>query len=360
MSQDNGGAAHSGAESHTDDNRRLSRVSPEPSPQEGSALVVLGQCSGEALLAALAPEVERARAYAQQSRAENTRRAYGADLRAFAAWCALRGLSHLPASGETLALYLAHMADAGRKVATIGRALVAISQAHRLAGQDSPRSHRAVQETFKGIRRALGTKQEGKAPLMLDGLRRAVETLPETLSGARDRAVLVLGFASALRRSELVGLNLEDLVFGNDGITVSLGRSKTDQEGMGRKVGLPFGSNPLTCPVRAVRAWLNAAGIASGPLFRAVTRHGKVRPKRLSAGAVVGIVKAAAQRAGLDPRAFAGHSLRSGLATSAAKAGKGERAIMKQTGHRSVAMVRKYIRDAELFGADNAASGIGL
>lgn len=344
----------------TPDNRRLSRASPERAPEGGASLVVVEQPSEPGPLATLAPEVGRAGAYAAASRAENTRKAYASDLRSFAAWCAERGLCPLPAQGATVAVYLAHMADGGSKVSTIGRALVAISQAHKLAGHDSPRSHRAVQETFKGIRRTLGTAQKGKAPLMVDALRRSVEALPVGLSGLRDRAVLVLGFATAFRRTELVGLDITDLAFGSDGIIVDLGRCKTDQEGKGRQLGVPYGSNPATCPVRAVRAWVDAAAITSGPLFRAINRHGKVSPKRLSDGSVATIVKEAAERAGLDPKVFAGHSLRSGLATSAAKAGKSERAIMRTTGHKSVAMVRKYIKDAELFGSDNAASGIGL
>lgn len=333
-------------------------MSTPPDVSPSAALLVLADGPAARALA-LAPEIESAEGYAAASRAENTRRAYGSDVRAFAAWCAARGLAALPAAPESVALYLAAMADAGRTVATIGRALVAISQAHKLAGLDSPRSHRAVQETFKGIRRTLCIAPKSKAPMMVDALRSAVETLPAGLLGERDRALLVLGFAGGFRRSEIVGLDVADLDFGAEGLAVTLRRSKTDQEGAGRKVGIPYGGNPATCPVRAVRAWLDASGITTGAVFRAVNRHGRVSPERLSDRSVANIVKGAAERAGLDPERFAGHSLRAGLATSAAKAGKSERSIMATTGHRSVTMVRRYIRAAELF-SDNAASGIGL
>lgn len=310
-------------------------------------------------LAHLAPELASAKSYAAASRAENTRRAYASDLSAFRSWCAERGLCALPAEPGTVALYVAHMADCGRKAATIGRALVAISQAHKLAGHDSPRGHRAVREVMAGIRRTIGTVQKGKAPLPVSVLRTAAGEGREDRIGLRDRALLVLGFAGGFRRSEIVSLDAADLDFRAEGLVVTLRRSKTDQEGAGRVVALPYGSNPGTCPVRAVRAWLDAAQVAEGPVFRAVDRHDNVSPERLSDRSVANIVKAAAALAGLDAAAYSGHSLRAGLATAAAKAGKSERTIMKQTGHKSERMVRRYIRDASLFD-ENAAGGIGL
>lgn len=310
-------------------------------------------------LAHLAPELASAKSYAAAARAENTRRAYASDVGAFASWCSAKGLCSLPADGPTVALYLAHMADEGLSVATIGRALVAISQAHKLAGHDSPRAHRAVRETFAGIRRTLGTAQRGKAPMMPEAIRSAAAAGRDDVLGARDRALLACGFAGAFRRSELVSLDVADLDFRAEGLAVTLRRSKTDQEGAGRIVALPYGSNLDTCPVRALRGWLDAAGITAGPVFRGVNRHGRVSGERLSDRAVALIVKAAAERAGLDAASYSGHSLRAGLATAAAKAGRSERAIMRQTGHRSERMVRRYIRDASLFD-DNAAGGIGL
>src|SRR3982751_5216357 len=177
--------------------------------------------------------------------------------------------------------------------------------------------------------------------------------------GIRDRAIILLGFASAFRRSELVGLNVEDCTFSKDGLTVRLSHSKTDQEGAGRKIGIPYGSNPETCPVRVLHAWMEEAGITSGPLFRSITRHGQVQPGSLSGVDVARIVKKLAQRAGLDASKYAGHSLRAGHATSAAIAGASERSIMVQTGHRSVQMRRRYIRDGSLF-RENSAGKLGL
>jgi len=308
---------------------------------------------------ALVELVEQAKGYAAASRAGATRRAYGSDWAAFTAWCASAGTASLPAAPSTVAVYLAHLAEQGRAVASIGRALVAISQAHRLAGHPSPRSAAVVGETMRGIRRTHGVAQGSKAPVLVEQLRAMLEALPATTMGDRDRALLALGFAGAFRRSELVGLDVGDLAFNRDGLEVTLRRSKTDQEGQGRKVGVPYGGNPSTCPVRAVRAWLDAAAIVDGPVFRSVNRHGQVSADRLSDRAVALVVQRHAAAHGLDAARFGGHSLRSGLATTAAKAGKSERAIMAQTGHRSVTMVRRYIRDASLF-TDNAAAGIGL
>jgi integrase len=179
------------------------------------------------------------------------------------------------------------------------------------------------------------------------------------LIGTRDRALLLLGFAGAFRRSELVRLDIEDCAFGKDGLTVTLRRSKVDQEGIGRKVGIPYGSNPETCPVHTVQAWTEHAGIGTGALFRSINRHGQLQPGRLSAIDVARVVKKVAERAGLDAAKYAGHSLRAGHATSAAIAGSSERSIMNQTGHRSVQMVRRYIRDGSLF-RENSATKLGL
>ena len=177
--------------------------------------------------------------------------------------------------------------------------------------------------------------------------------------GLRDRALILLGFAGAFRRSELVALDIEDCTFGKDGLTVTLRRRKTDQDGAGRKIGIPYGSNPETCPVRTIQSWTEQAGIACGPLFRSTNRHRRIQAGRLSPVDVARIVKKLAERAGLDPAKFAGHSLRAGHATSAAIAGASERSIMNQTGHRSVKMVRRYIRDGSLF-RENSAGKLGL
>jgi integrase len=175
----------------------------------------------------------------------------------------------------------------------------------------------------------------------------------------RDRALLLLGFAGAFRRSELVSLDVEDLEFSRAGLVVRLRRSKTDQEGQGRRIGVPRGQRAETCPLMALQAFLKAASIESGPLFRGVNRHGQLLQGRLSDRAVALVVKRRVEAVGLDPERFAGHSLRAGLATSAAAAGASERAIAKQTGHKSMAVLRRYIRDGDLF-RDNAAAAVDL
>jgi integrase len=212
---------------------------------------------------------------------------------------------------------------------------------------------------LKGIKRKLGTAGVQKAPTLTDDIRAMVSVADAGLIGLRDRALILLGFAGAFRRSELTGLDVTDCSFGKDGLTITLRRSKTDQEAVGRKIGIPYGSNPETCPVRVLQSWLETVGMASGPVFRPINRHGKVRQSRLAPADVARIVKKLALRAGLDPAKYAGHSLRAGHATAAAVAGASERSIMNQTGHRSVQMVRRYIRDGSLF-RENSAGKLGL
>jgi len=319
---------------------------------------VIGPIAGGKGADIVPPSLEQAREFARQSKAENTLRGYRADWRDFCAWCEGHGVCPLPASPETVAAYIAECA--GRlNVGTIQRRLNAIAEAHKATGLDSPTSAGMVRNTLKGIRRAFGTATVPKAPTLTDDIRAMVDAADAGLIGARDRALMLLGFAGAFRRSELVGLDIADCAFGKDGLVVTLRRSKTDQDGAGRKVGISYGSNPETCPVRTVQAWPAEAGADAGPLFRSINRPGKVRAGRLSGIDVARVVKKLVVRAGLDPAKYAGHSLRAGHATSAAIAGASERSIMKQTGHRSVRMVRRYIRDGSLF-RENSAGKLGL
>jgi integrase len=266
----------------------------------------------------------------------------------------------LPAAPETVALYLTDRA-ATLKTSSLARRLTTINRAHEAAGHPSPATmqNAVVSEVWKGIRRIKGTAEEGKTPFLTVDLKKISRELPADLQGQRDRALLLVGFAGGFRRSELAALRLEDLKDTAEGMVATLRKSKTDQEGQGRPVALPYGSDPLTCPVRAVRAWVKAAELVSGPLFRAVDQFGMVSDQALSPDSVAWIVKRAAGRVGLKAIEYAGHSLRAGLATQAAMNGAGELAIMKQTGHRSLATVRKYIRDGALF-RDNAATKLGL
>ncbi len=302
--------------------------------------------------------LEQAREFARRSKAENTLRGYRSDWRDFCGWCEAHSVSPLPASPEAVASYIAECAG-HLKVGSIQRRVNAISEAHKAMGATSPTHAAIVANTMKGIRRTLGTAPEQKAPALTDDIRSMVEAADEGMIGSRDRALVLLGFAGAFRRSELVALDVEDCSFGKDGLTVTLRRSKTDQNGAGRKIGIPYGANPETCPVRMLQAWIEQAGMTSGALFKSINRHGRVLAKRLAPIDVARIVKKLALRVGLDPAKFAGHSLRAGHATSAAIAGASERSIMNQTGHRSIQMVRRYIRDGSLF-RENSAGKLGL
>lgn len=301
---------------------------------------------------------EKARSYALNSKAKNTLRAYRADWGKFCTWCEGQGLAALPAAPETVALYLSGLA--GRvKVASLQRNATAISQAHRAAGHESPTRAALVQSVLAGIRRAHGAPQQGKAALLTEDIKAMLAAIEEGPAAPRDRAMLLLGFAGAFRRSELVTLQVEDLAFTGGGLVVTLRRSKTDQEGQGAKKGIPFGAHEHTCPVQAVRKWLEASRLVSGPLFRGVNRWGQLQPGALSDRAIALVVKRAALAAGLNPALYAGHSLRAGLATQAAMNGVEERLIQDQTGHKSVAVLRRYIRDGNLF-RRNAAASLGL
>jgi len=303
------------------------------------------------LPAELATAAEKAKAYADAALAANTRRAYAGDWRAFAAWCAARALESLPAAPETVALYLADQADR-LKPATLERRLAAIAKAHAAAGHPSPRAAGAVGLVRKGIRATHGTAPAKKAAVSVLDLRHMLATLPSGRRGARDRALLLLGFAGGFRRSELVGLDVADLEAAGDGLRVTVRRAKTDQEGRGRTIAIRRGRHPETDPVAAVQAWIADAGLIDGPLFRGVRNNGVVEAGRLSDRTVALVVQRAAKRIGLTPERFAGHSLRRGLATAAAEHGAPERVIMRQTGHRSERVMRGYIEEGSLFQDD--------
>ena len=305
--------------------------------------------------------IEKARSYIHAAKAPSTLRAYRTDFEDFTRFCEGHNLSHLPATPTTVALYIADRASSLRS-ATITRRLTSITKAHQAAGfEASPSSsqHFVVSETLKGIRRSIGTAQEGKAPLLTSDIRRIVGSCPETLLGLRDRALILVGYAGAFRSSELAAIDFAHLSFTKDGLVIDLWRSKTDQEAAGRKVGIPFGKEEETCPVRTLRRWLAASGISSGAVFRGVNRRGKLSRRGLHKDCVGWILKRAAGRAGLKPEPLGGHSLRAGCVTQAAMNGVSERDIMRQTGHKSAEMLARYIRIGEIF-TRNAAAGLGI
>jgi site-specific recombinase XerD len=310
--------------------------------------------SGAAPPAALAPDLTRAAALARDEKAASTRRAYRSDFRIFQAWCQDRGVSALPAAAETVAAFLAYDVEADTRSSTLGRRVSAIRHAHKLAGHPPPTDDERVKATMRGIRRTLGTAPRKKSPATAERIVAMALAAGDNMKGLRDRAVLLVGFAGAFRRSELVALNVEDLEESELGLKVIIRHSKTDQEGAGQTIAIIRGS--VACPVDALKAWLEAAGMTAGPIFRSVKKGGAVAG-RLPAQSVADIVKTYAERVGLDPALFAGHSMRSGFLTSAAKRGASIFKMMDQSRHRSVETLRGYVRDAEIF-KEHAGAGL--
>ena len=305
--------------------------------------------------AALGPDLAATVDLPKAEKALSTRKAYGTDFRLFKAWCDGKGVGALAASPETVAAFLAHEAGTGTKPSTLGRRIAAIRYAHKLAHLDTPTDSEAVKATLRGIRRTFGGAKVRKAPAIAAEMHSMVAMAPDRLSGSRDRALLLLGFAGAFRRSELVALDVADITEAKTGLLITIRRSKTDQEGEGNTIAIARGD--LACPAKALREWLDAAGIETGAIFRPVNKSGVVAPSRLSDRSVANIVKAYAQRAGFDATTFSGHSLRSGFLTSAAAKGASIIKMMDVSRHKSVDTLRGYVRDAELF-KDHAGAGL--
>lgn len=330
------------------------------------------------------------RKYLEAAKAANTRKAYQTDWQAFAEWCESHGLEPLPATPEMVGNYITHLAETGYwvekrnergekerihmeyKAATIQRKLASISQAHEwhIAQLSEEKRKNAinpvktphVRAIWQGIKREIGTAPKQKQAASLEIIKALLAVTPDdTLLGIRDRALLTIGFAGAFRRSELVEFKLSHVTFTHKGVELFVKKSKTDQEGKGEVVAIPFQINPENCPVRCLQRWIQemkAKGITDGALFRQVDRHGNIGGSLTGAG-VAYIIKRAAERAGFNPDEFAGHSLRRGFITTADELGKSEESIMRQTRHKSVQTMRRYLERRDPF-KDNAAEGLGL
>ena len=281
---------------------------------------------------------------------DNTRIAYQTDLKHFTEWG-----GHLPASPMTVAAYIAAFSEK-QAVTTITRRVATISKAHQAMGAENPCRSELVKATLQGLRRKCGVTLKQAKALTREDLFIVLDGMGDSAKDARDRALLLLGFAGAFRRSELVGLNVTDIETVRQGLIVTLRRSKTDQEGAGRKIGIPHGRT-RHCPVAALTDWLTRSGITEGAIFRPITRHGQLQRERLSGDAVSEVIRERLAAVGIDPAGYSGHSLRAGFATSAAQAGASTIKIRQQTGHASDAMLSRYIRDGELFTA-NAAGAV--
>ena len=300
--------------------------------------------TGLALLAL----AETAKNYIDQSLSFATRKAYASDVKIFSAWCAAHARTALPADPETVALFLASQAQAGVAASTLNRRLAAIKCAHEAQGHATPTTHKGVTAALKGIRRAKGTAPTQKKAATADIVKEMVRRCPNTLTGQRDRALLLLGFAGAFRRAELVALTVADLAFVADGLRVTIRKSKTDQEAAGQVIAIPHGS-VWFCPVAALKHWLAVADIEAGPIFRAVGKGNRIGQAALSDKSVANRVKHYAGQVGLDAADFAAHSLRAGFVTSAAEAGASIFKMAEVSRHRSTDVLAGYVRSANLF-----------
>ena len=299
----------------------------------------------------------------QNSKANNTIRAYKSDFKDFGLFCAQNGLKSLPSEPKIVSLYLTHLSTKEIKMSTLKRRLVSIGVIHKLKGHYLDTKHPSIIENIMGIKRRKGSIQRGKKPLLINSLKRIINIIDEQnieeIKKFRDRSIILIGFSGGFRRNEIVSLDYEDLDFLEEGLKINLKRSKTDQFGEGSVKGLPYFDNSQYCPVLSIKKWLDFSKINTGPLFRRFNKGSKLSEKRLTDQTVALLIKRYLELAGVDSRNFSGHSLRSGFATSAAESGVEERSIMAMTGHKSTEMVRRYIKEVNLF-KNNALNKIKL
>jgi len=299
----------------------------------------------------------------QNSKANNTVRAYKSDFNDFGLFCANNGLKPLPSDPKIVSLYLTHLSTKELKMSTLKRRLVSIGVIHKLKGHYLDTKHPSIIENIMGIKRRKGSIQKGKKPLLINSLKKVIDVIDKEknkeIKKLRDRSIILIGFSGGFRRNEIVSLNYEDLDFVEEGLKINLRKSKTDQFGEGSVKGLPYFENSKYCPVDSIRKWIEISKINSGSLFRRFTKGSKLSKNRLTDQTVALIIKDYLTLAGIESRNYSGHSLRSGFATSAAESGAEERSIMAMTGHKSTEMVRRYIKEANLF-KNNALNKIKI
>ena len=299
----------------------------------------------------------------KNSKANNTVRAYKSDFNDFGLFCAQNGFKSLPSEPKIVSLYLTHLSTKDIKMSTLKRRLVSIGVIHKLKGHYLDTKHPIIVENILGIKRRKGSIQKSKKPLLISNLKLLIKVIDEEniedLKKFRDRSIILMGFSGGFRRNEIVSLDYDDLDFVTEGIKINLKRSKTDQFGEGSVKGLPYFANTQYCPVLSLKNWIEISKISSGPLFRKISKGNKLLENRLTDQTVALLIKKYLNIAGIDSKNYSGHSLRSGFATSAAEAGAEERTIMAMTGHKSTEMVRRYIKDANLF-KNNALNKIKI
>ena len=298
----------------------------------------------------------------RSSKANNTLRAYKSDFKDFAIFCAKHSLNSLPSEPKIVSLYLTHLSK-NLKISTLRRRLVSISMVHKLKGHYLDIKHPIIVENLMGIRRMKGSYQKGKKPILINHLKSIINVINEQniedIKKFRDKSIILIGFGGGFRRSELISINHEDLEFVPEGLKIAIKKSKTDQFGEGMIKGLPYFTNKTYCPINNLKKWLEITKIKSGPIFRRFTKGSSLTDKRLTDQSVVLIMKEYLKLAGIENTNFAGHSLRSGFATVAAEFGADERSIMAMTGHKTTQMVRRYIREANIF-KNNALNKIKI
>ena len=299
----------------------------------------------------------------QSSKAKNTVRAYKSDFNDFSLFCARNGINSLPSEPKIVSLYLTHLSTRNIKMSTLKRRLVSIGVIHKLKGHYLDTKHPAIIENIMGIKRRKGSIQKGKKPITINNLRNIINVIDkencEKIKRVRDRSIILIGFSGGFRRNEIISLDYEDLDFVAEGLKINLKKSKTDQFGEGSIKGLPYFDNSQYCPVLSLKEWINISNIDTGPLFRRFTKGSKLTESRLTDQTVALLLKKYLTLAGINNSNYSGHSLRSGFATSAAESGAEERSIMAMTGHKTTQMVRRYIREANIF-KNNALTKIKI
>jgi site-specific recombinase XerD len=299
----------------------------------------------------------------QSSKANNTVRAYKSDFDDFSLFCVQNGFKSLPSEPKIVSLYLTHLSTRDIKMSTLKRRLVSIGVIHKLKGYYLDTKHPSIIENVMGIKRRKGSIQKGKKPLLINSLKQIINVIDEDktndIKTIRDRSIILIGFSGGFRRNELVSLDYDDLDFVPEGLKITLKRSKTDQFGEGTLKGLPYFESSQYCPVLSIKKWIKISNINSGPLFRRFSKGSKLTDNRLTDQTVALLIKKYLNLVGIDSKNYSGHSLRSGFATSAAESGVEERSIMAMTGHKSTEMVRRYIKEANLF-KNNALNKIKI
>ncbi len=299
----------------------------------------------------------------KSSKAINTNRAYKSDFKDFAAFCAKHSFRTLPTEPKIVALYLTYLSGKDAKMSTLRRRLVSIGTIHKLKGHYLDMKHPVIIENLMGIKRTKGSIQKGKKPILINHLKSIINVIDQQkideIKKSRDKTIVLVGFGGGFRRTELISIDHEDLEFVPEGVKITIKRSKTDQFGEGMVKGLPYFSNELYCPVINLKKWLELSNIKSGPIFRRFAKGSVLTNNRLTDQSVVLIIKDCLNLAGIENKNYSGHSLRSGFATVAAESGADERSIMAMTGHKTTQMVRRYIKEANIF-KNNALSKIKI